>query len=545
MTQAGRRGIVKRALVGATALLALALPAGASAGHPSQLSERQVQAVLGDAEPLANGLYEVQAGKATLQTHGPDLVSEMADSQLGVGDPQRPVACTTTVTDYYQRILYAYNQGTTNRLATVTPHIRASVERMNHLLDLESIGSGGPHADYRVFCTAAGVIRVDAFPVGPPSGGGQQSSFDNIVTWAQAAGFTRENVDYSIFYDASDATGFACGVGTLWFDDRPIAANNNNNPGGGLPGGYAVNYGPYSSPTSAGCWYGNTPMHENGHNTGAVQRFAPFSTGTGAHCWDEFDVMCYSPDGGDVHQGGTVTYCASREFFDCRYDSYFDAAPEAGEWLATHWNIGSTLNRFIEFGGPAVNQPPIANMRASCTGLTCAFRDLSKDNDGTIASRLWNFGGGATSTAINPSRTYAANGSFPVTLTATDDDAAQKAVTKYVAVAATGVPVVLNNKLTMDASKALDQFKMFRVGVPAGQTRLTVSTTGPSTVDLDLYVRRAGQPTETLYDCAPFESDSTETCIFNAPASGTYYLGVHNYNAPTSTAFTIKAAITP
>ena len=544
MTQVGGRGgNVKRALVGAGALLALLLPAGAAA-HV-ELSEQQVQAVLGDAEPLSNGLYQVQAGNATLQTHGPDLASEMSDSQLGVGDPQRPVHCTTTATDYYQRILYAYNQGSTNRLATVTPHIRSSVERMNHLLDTESVGSGGPHADYRVFCTAAGAILVSAFPVGPPSGGGLQSSFDNIVTWARNAGFTRENVDYSIFYDANDATGFACGVGSLWFDDRPIAANLNNNPGGGTQGGYAVNYGPYSSPTSAGCWYGNTPMHENGHNTGAVQRFAPFSTGTGAHCWDEFDVMCYSPDGGDTHQEGTVTFCASREFFDCRYDSYFDAAPEAGEWLNTHWNIGSTTNRFIEFGGPDVNQPPIAAMRASCTGLACAFRDLSKDNDGTIASRLFNFGGGSTSTAIAPSHTYAANGSFPVALTVTDDDAAQKSLTRYVAVAATGVPAVLANKVTMDSSKALDQFKMFRVGVPAGNSALTVSTTGSAAVDLDLYVRRAAQPTESTFDCAPLESDTAETCTINSPVAGTYFLGVHNYDAPTNTPFTIKAAITP
>jgi hypothetical protein len=37
--------------------------------------------------------------------------------------------------------------------------------------------------------------------------------------------------------------------------------------------------------------------------------------------------------------------------FDCGYDTYFDAAPEPGEYLATHWNLGSPLNPFLRFGG--------------------------------------------------------------------------------------------------------------------------------------------------------------------------------------------------
>ena len=539
-----RARVAKRALAGMIgALAALALPAGAAAHE--QLSPAQAQAVVGsDAQPLPNGMYQVQAGTARLQTHGPDLKSEMADASLAPGDPERAPACTTDVNSYHQHILYAYNQGATNRLATTTPHIQAAVRRMNFVLDRDSVGSGGPHADYRVLCTAGGAIRVDAFPVGNAASG-HRSSFDNIVTWARNAGFTRTNVDYSIFYDANDASGLACGVGSLWFDDRAIAGNLNNNPGGGTQGGYAVTYGPYVSSTNAGCWYGTTPMHENGHNSGAVQRFAPFSTGTGAHCWDEIDVMCYSPDGGDTHQEGTVTFCPSREFFDCRYDTYFDSAPEAGEWLATHWNLGSTLNRFIKFGGAAVNQPPVPGMKAACTGRTCAFRDLSTDPDGTIASRLWNFGDGTTATAINPSRTYATDGSRPVTLKVTDDDGAQRSIVRYVAVAATGVPALLNNRLTIDSSKGLNAFKHFRIGVPTGQTRLQVALTGPAGADLDLYVRRGGQPTTSAYHCAPFESDSTETCTFNAPAGGQYYIGIHNYDAPAGTAFTIKATITP
>jgi PKD repeat protein len=80
----------------------------------------------------------------------------------------------------------------------------------------------------------------------------------------------------------------------------------------------------------------------------------------------------------------------------------------------------------------APNQPPVASFTWSCTGLTCAFADSSADPDGTIANRLWAFGDGSTSTSQNPSKTFAAAGTYSVTLTATDDDGATASLTKSV-----------------------------------------------------------------------------------------------------------------
>jgi PKD repeat protein len=86
---------------------------------------------------------------------------------------------------------------------------------------------------------------------------------------------------------------------------------------------------------------------------------------------------------------------------------------------------------------------PTANFTFASSGLTVNFTDTSTDAGGTITSRSWTFGDGGTSTAINPSHTYAAAGTYSVVETVTDS-ASGKTSTKTASVtvsAAGGTPV--------------------------------------------------------------------------------------------------------
>src|SRR5690348_5448300 len=118
----------------------------------------------------------------------------------------------------------------------------------------------------------------------------------------------------------------------------------------------------------------------------------------------------------------------------------------SGETAATGWDYPSgfgsvNIANFVSHvagGGGGTNNPPVASFTDTVSGLTANFTDTSTDSDGTIASHSWTFGDGGTSTAANPSHTYAASGTFTVTETVTDNGGAQNSVSHSVTVSSGG-----------------------------------------------------------------------------------------------------------
>ena len=112
-------------------------------------------------------------------------------------------------------------------------------------------------------------------------------------------------------------------------------------------------------------------------------------------------------------------------------------------------------------GAPTPNVKPIVQFTATRTGLAASFSSSgTSDPDGTIASYAWTFGDGDTSTAANPSHTYAAAGTYSVSLTVTDDDGGSTTLTKQVAVSTPPVAdfttSVNGTQLAVDATGSTD-----------------------------------------------------------------------------------------
>jgi PKD repeat protein len=86
-----------------------------------------------------------------------------------------------------------------------------------------------------------------------------------------------------------------------------------------------------------------------------------------------------------------------------------------------------TSSRQVAVSAPPAspgNQAPQAEFQVACEELRCTFTDRSRDEDGSITGRHWDFGDGTTSNARNPSHNYTTGGQFTVVLMVTDDDGA-------------------------------------------------------------------------------------------------------------------------
>jgi len=111
--------------------------------------------------------------------------------------------------------------------------------------------------------------------------------------------------------------------------------------------------------------------------------------------------------------------------------------PIKGTTLAAFtYGRGVYLLRLPTGGGG--NQAPVADFSYSCTDLDCTFTDLSTDADGTVVAWSWDFGDTSSSTAQNPSHSFAAAGTYTVTLTVTDDASDTGMTSQQVTVTAPG-----------------------------------------------------------------------------------------------------------
>lgn len=81
-----------------------------------------------------------------------------------------------------------------------------------------------------------------------------------------------------------------------------------------------------------------------------------------------------------------------------------------------------------------------------------------------------------------------------------------------------------------DLSASTNEWNRFYLDVPAGMSTLTVTITGDSG-DADLYLRQGSQPTQSNWDCRPYNAGNEEVCTIDNPQEGRWHIGVFAYSA--------------
>lgn len=108
------------------------------------------------------------------------------------------------------------------------------------------------------------------------------------------------------------------------------------------------------------------------------------------------------------------------------YEANWWTQNQAPDTHSDQWQEWKLLGACTGGGG---NLPPIVNANGPYSGIVnsaIAFSSAgSSDSDGNVASYLWSFGDGNSSTQANPSHSYSSVGNYTVSLTVTDNEGAE------------------------------------------------------------------------------------------------------------------------
>jgi hypothetical protein len=298
------------------------------------------------------------------------------------------------------KVVYAHPADRPNRFAAWRDAIQANVALIQRFLASQSGGAKAIRFDMGTRC---GPQYVDVQVVHLAYARSRYvDNFTPIVTEVEnKLGPSNAPRNIVVFADTLNGAGYDYGLGENVlgsYGERPGSDNVHNR------GGFAsVLFSRDTGAPGAGArgWWPEGMLHEITHNLGGVQWSAPHSTQPAGfqdprygHCWQGADVMCYLEDSGAAHPmrndcpriGGAIP-----QVYDCGRDDYFNPAPPAGSYLATHWNVYN--NAFLApcariapacGGGMAglVPEPPVATAGPTVTG-TPRRGDVVSANGGT------------------------------------------------------------------------------------------------------------------------------------------------------------------
>jgi pre-peptidase len=183
-----------------------------------------------------------------------------------------------------------------------------------------------------------------------------------------------------------------------------------------------------------------------------------------------------------------------------------------------------------------------AALNGSTQSIALSVSGLPAGVTGSLSPATVTAGGSATLTLTVASTATAATTSFTVTGVA---GAVQHSANASVTVTtASGIAVLNDGVPVSNISGATGSQQFWVMDVPAGRDSVVFTISG-GTGDADLYVRRGAQPTTSLFDCRPFLNGNNETCTFNAPAAGQYFVMIRGFAAFSGVTLTGRTTTTP
>ncbi|MET1255701.1 carbonic anhydrase family protein [Aliikangiella maris] len=123
-------------------------------------------------------------------------------------------------------------------------------------------------------------------------------------------------------------------------------------------------------------------------------------------------------------------------------------------------------------------------------------------------------------------------GQFNMTIQATDPDGASGSAefTLTVNEVSGGLEPIDSNISNISVTR--NQWQRYNIDLAEGYSKIIVTISGGNG-DADLYVRYGAQSTTSAYDCRPYLNGNNETCTFNNPQAGVWYIDLRGYDDST------------
>jgi PKD repeat protein len=181
------------------------------------------------------------------------------------------------------------------------------------------------------------------------------------------------------------------------------------------------------------------------------------------------------------------------------------------------WGRINIYNALLAAYGSSSNVPPVADFSYSTNGLTVNFTDESTDSDGEITNWFWDFGDGGTSTSQNPPYTFAAAGTYEITLTVTDDNQGTDSIIKFITVTeggASGEGMHVSDIAMSHVKHGPNYF--------VDTTVVIVSESGSAVSDATVTIESTLPDGKTTFISGITEIDGTVTLTVKAKQKGEY-----------------------